>query len=564
VASVTQAQAANKSNPPTLRGRPVIDCYVRNSTALQIDNWRAEYQKAELPRIVRENGYEPEIWEEQGQSGETLEARQKMMAILERVRTKVSIGIATVDFGRLSRDIDMIDGLKIWETCKRAGAIIVTPGKVWHPGAAQDDDFAFITFWYESRNKRDIVTKLFQGLVKRAEHGPMFRGPSMYGYDTTIIEYQMPGGRTRRSLGRVINEDEAHVCREIAQMYLSMGMTQIRDILSEKAKTDQKYVWKVKQKHPEYPSLIPGWTEQAIKRILHNPLYRGMQPMFLERRSTLYRQAPMKTHYIPELQIFPDDLARTIDIVAATRKVGTGGRIEPNSPYTKLLKCPHCGWYLTLQSSVPSQTEKKRTAKRYYYDCSLKVTYGKARCAGLRLTTEAIHAAIVPLVQSQLDQLATAELETRAAALLSGSDHQERVLRGEEAALRKAIDDYTRDYYVTKKLPIPETIFLETMAGWSAQLAEKQKRIHDLGERKRVAAGPDVLALLDELRGGLGEILASEAPTVQNTILKSLFVDIVMERGDETMPRGSGYRHTARVVRFEPVYKYPLGDSTSM
>jgi hypothetical protein len=425
------ARTAGPSNQTAhAGGRPIVDCYIRNSTALQIDNWRAEYQKAELPRIVREQGYEPEIWEEQGQSGETLEARQKMVAILDRVRAKESIGIATVDFGRLSRDIDMIDGLKIWETCKRAGAIIVTPGKAWHPGAAQDDDFAFITFWYESRNKREVVTKLFQGLMKRAEHGPMFRGPSMYGYDTIVTEHQMPGGRTRRSNSRVINAEEAAVCREIGQMYLSMGMTQIRDTLTAKAKVDSRYAWKVKQKHPEYPSLTPGWTEQVIKRILHHPLYRGMQPLFRERRSTLYRQAPVKMHYIPELQIFPDELARVIDAVAEARKVGTGGRIEPNSPYTRLLRCSRCGSFMTLESCQVSQTEKKRTGQRRYYDCPLKVNYGKGRCPGNRLALEAIHAAIVPLVQAQLDRLANAELEARAAALLSGTDEQLRVSVG--------------------------------------------------------------------------------------------------------------------------------------
>jgi hypothetical protein len=101
------------------------------------------------------------------------------------------------------------------------------------------------------------------------------------------------------------------------------------------------------------------------------------------------------------------------------------------------------------------------------------------------------------------------------------------------------------------------------MATWSAQLAEKQKRIREMTERKRVETGPDVLGLLADLRAGLGEILAGEAPTVQNTILRALFVDDVVERGEETMPRGTGYRYPASVVRYEPLYKGTLANHMS-
>jgi|GEM_PF-5664239 len=555
--------SSNGVKPPQpISARPVIDCYVRNSTALQVDNWRAEYQKAELPRIVREQGYEPQVWEEQGQSGETLESRQKMLAILDRVRSKQSIGIATVDFGRLSRDIDMIDGLRIWETCKRAGAIIITPGKVWRPGTAQDDDFAFITFWYESRNKRDIVTKLFQGLMKRAEAAPMFRGHPMYGYDPVIVDYQQ-GARTRKTIDWKVNLDEAAIVREIANLYLSQGHTGIRDYLNERAKSDPRYAWKFKQHRKGLSDEGVGWRPQTIQRILHHPIYRGLVPVFRERNSSLAQLVPFKTHYRPDLQIISDDLANAVDAVSASRKFGAGGRVEPSSPYNKLLKCPHCGWYLILHIHPPSETDRIRTTNYTYYQCRQRLEYGKERCPGCRLSGEAIHEALVPLVQEQVDRLTQAELAARAAALLSGTDEQLKALRSEEEALRKGIADYNRDYYVSKKLPIPEAVFLETMAAWSAQLVDIQKRIRDMEAQKREAAGPDVLPLIEELKTNLGEVLADQPATVQNTILRALFQEIVLERDTKVLPRGTGYRYSARVVSFEPVYQCDVANHSS-
>jgi hypothetical protein len=550
--------------------KPIIDCYVRNSTALQVDNWRAEYQKTELPRIVRDLGYDPQVWEEQGQSGETLDARKKMQAILARVAARTSLGIATVDFGRLSRDVDMLDGLKIWEVCKRVGAIIVTPGKVWHPGTDQDDDFAFITFWYESRNKRDLVRKMSDGLVTRAAATPMYTGHCMYGYTAERVEERRKNGRISTSVAWHVHPDEAEVIREICQMYLTKGTVEIAHDLNDRAKTDPKYAWRIVEAlqrrrstgSTAKPTTESQWRPQVIQRILQQPLYRGIKPVFKIRRTLNTQRAPIKTHDVPDLQIIPDDLARAVDTVRSSRKFGTGGRVEPTSPYAKLLRCPHCGAWLTFHCHSPGPDEK-RNDLRHYYDCSQRLEYGKQRCPGCRLSAEAIHAALVPLVKAQLDALADAELEARAAALLAGTDEQVRALKAEVDALKTAIADYTRDYYVTKKLPIPEAIFLETMATWSAQLAEKQKRLRDLSERKRVDTSPDVLALLATLKSDLGEILASEPPTVQNTILHALFREVTIDRGEGMLPRGTGYRFPAKVVAYEAVWDNSIVDAHS-
>ena len=157
-------------------GRGVIDCYVRNSTAFQVDNWRAEHQLEVLPALAEQHGFRHEVWDEQGVSGESLEKRKKMQAILQRVRSGESAGIACVAFDRLSRDIDLIDGLTIWQTVKNASAVIITPERLYRPGENADDDMAFINFWQAGRNKRTQLDNLYQGMVQRAAAVPMLRG----------------------------------------------------------------------------------------------------------------------------------------------------------------------------------------------------------------------------------------------------------------------------------------------------------------------------------------------------------------------------------------------------
>src|SRR5262245_54622417 len=52
--------------------KPIIDCYIRNSTVLQRDNWRAERQHEVLPALAEAAGFAWMIHDEQGTSGETL------------------------------------------------------------------------------------------------------------------------------------------------------------------------------------------------------------------------------------------------------------------------------------------------------------------------------------------------------------------------------------------------------------------------------------------------------------------------------------------------------------
>jgi hypothetical protein len=176
-------------------------------------------------------------------------------------------------------------------------------------------------------------------------------------------------------------------------------------------------------------------------------------------------------------------------------------------------------------------------------DCANKLVYSKRKCPGVRLALPAVRDAIVPLVQTELDRLGQSEIEARAAALTSGTEDKIQAKRAEIAALEGGIAQYNRDYYVTKNLPIPEAIFLETLGAWSAQLQDLERQLRILeGGRKRADLAPDVLA-------EVGAVLVAQPAPIQNAVLHAMFKEVILERAAGHVPKGSGYRHPARVVR---------------
>ena len=345
-----------ESTPPNVHGR-VVDCYVRNSTAFQVDNWRAERQREELPRLVKQHGYTPggeseelPYWDEQGVSGESLDKRKKMRAILARIEAGISRGVACVSFDRLSRDIDLIDGLVIWATCKERGAVIITPDKLWLPGESADDDTAFINFWLASRNKRQQLDQLFEGLVEKAANAPVIRGKPIHGYTLTYEQYVDDHGRLRVRSRRDVDPEVTELTRRLFADFPHHSARRLVAILNAEGPGSWKKRW-----NRDGTCTRVRWNAKQLLRLVRNPLYKGVVVWGKDARSR--RVQKLLATY--QGRAFVHDVAKFRIVDAATWGACQGPKDGSPTAYRRgegrhprtvgsaalfgaLLKCPGC------------------------------------------------------------------------------------------------------------------------------------------------------------------------------------------------------------------------------
>ena len=147
--------------------------YPRVSTGRQKDNWSVQDQLG-LAHLGKERGLRVVLYDKDlGISGETIEERVDMPALLRDLASghtsktvdvddqPVSggrlVAIICVDTDRLSRDQDVIDGLRIKKACKDAEALILTPGKVYDFANESDDLLMSFEMVLSGNRKQKIV-----------------------------------------------------------------------------------------------------------------------------------------------------------------------------------------------------------------------------------------------------------------------------------------------------------------------------------------------------------------------------------------------------------------------
>lgn len=504
----------------------VIDCYVRNSSEFQVGNWRSEHQRAALPRLVEQHGYTPAggpddrdddgnpvpYWDEQGVSGESLEKRKKLRAILERVRTGRSQGIACVAFDRLSRDVDLIDGLTIWKTCKDAGAIIITPDKVWHPGEDGDDDMAFIQFWMAAKNKKRQLDNLYEGMVERAAKQPMLRGVPLHGYQRRYEQYVDDRQRLR---SRAVTETDPEVADLTMSIFAAFPHQSARSLVAELNAKGEAY-WQ-KRWRKDGTSTRARWQVKQVIRMVHNPLYKGVviwgQHTQSKRVQSLLKsnQGRAFVHSVEALRIVDDALWAACQV----QKDGCPQRFrrgEGRSPRTvgsdaifgALLRCPGCGSTMYYRNTYIYRRDGTRKLDPSYL-CGRY--HRQAACGSHHIREAEVLDHLRPIVRGLLARIDTDALAREVQALEQRVDRRP-AKTAEFQAIREAKAKLAEDYYVKRK--IGEADFDTFMRSWNAREAVLEAELTELDalhsgagaaeltELRAWIGGPDLRAALDD------------------------------------------------------------------
>ena len=112
--------------------------YLRVSTDAQTERFSLPAQRRILAEFCERQGWQYEVYEDAGISGETISARPAMQRLLRDAQAK-AFGVAlAVEVERFSRSTDLFDWLAIRKTFRDAGIRWGTPSQLFAPDDPED------------------------------------------------------------------------------------------------------------------------------------------------------------------------------------------------------------------------------------------------------------------------------------------------------------------------------------------------------------------------------------------------------------------------------------------
>ena len=267
-------------------------------------------------------------------SGGSVADRPKMLELLEEVKNNMYDAVLCMDLDRLGRGGMQDQGL-ILDTFKESNTLIITPDKIYNLNNELDEEMTEFKAFFARRELKMITKRMQRGRVKSVEEGKYIASTAPFGYK---FEYDKDG---KKSL--VIDEEKAAIVRNIFDMYVNgNGAYKIKVWLDNMGiKTNNG---------------IP-FSEQAIRRILKNELYKGYVSWNnYRRRGTKTIKQPTENIIMAKGQheaIVSEEIWNKADEIRQNNQiVPTGNNKNMTNPLSGLVKCACCGHTMTNKSST--------------------------------------------------------------------------------------------------------------------------------------------------------------------------------------------------------------------
>jgi len=314
----------------------IIGVLIRNSTAIQVGNYRSELQYDLGPRI-EQRGHTVRYYDEQGTSGSDLTKRKIAMQMLDDMTAGVIQGIAAFDFKRLTRDEFGIDGGTIARRIVEAHGQFHTWDREYN--LRLDDDLMQFQFqcFIAGLDWRNIRNTLWSGIFKKLEREPHYMKTPL-GYMNVEDEH-----------------DKSHVAKNPDHQVVIDALARAFD----ECDTLSEAVHRLNTMGPARPAFrgrggdSTRWHKFGLRYILRNTIYVGVFSFGarLKERSTVWDKFGLDSdgrakdfeQYVPELAYW--DAARVrmwrrkFDRPAQARTMKGGYK----HPLAGVLECINCG-----------------------------------------------------------------------------------------------------------------------------------------------------------------------------------------------------------------------------
>ena len=239
--------------------------YVRVSTQQQAEKYSLDAQKRILSDYCDHNGYEYEIYEDAGISGETIEDRPAIKKMLADIPEGSYDIVLVIELERLSRSEELLDWLVIKKILRDNGVKLATANQMFDLADDEDDFLTDLFGALSKREKKKIIRRMKRGKHQAMSEGRYAGGYLAYGYtydyQTKELQIEPTQVEAIRLIFRLCVQENMRT-RQIAEELNKRGIPTHIEL------TGHTYL----KRNPR----IKGWYSATVRGILTNPIYKGM------------------------------------------------------------------------------------------------------------------------------------------------------------------------------------------------------------------------------------------------------------------------------------------------
>lgn len=336
--------------------------YKRVSTAMQIDGYSLDAQRARMKAYADFNDYEiVGEYEDAGKSGKSIEGRMQFRQMMEDVKSgKDNISYVLVfklsRFGRNAADV-----LSTLQVMQDFGVNLICV----EDGIDSSKDAGKLMISVLSAvaeiERENIRVQTMEGRIQKAREGKWNGGFAPYGY-------QLVNGKLE------INEEEAVAIRTIYDQYVNtdIGSNGISKYLENHG------IRKIQRQNGKNPL----FDAHLVRLILKNPVYCGK--IAYGRRKTEKVHGTRNEYHLVEQEnfllvdglheaIIPEDVwnAAQAKLIAQAKKYEhvNKGKNERTHLLSGIVKCPICGAGMYGNKSIKHKKDGTKYKDFFYYGC---------------------------------------------------------------------------------------------------------------------------------------------------------------------------------------------------
>lgn len=372
--------------------------YTRVSTAMQIDGFSLEAQKARMKAYADFNGFEiAGEYEDAGKSGKSIEGRLAFNRMMEDIKSgKDHVSFVLVfklsRFGRNAADV--LSSLQIMQDFG-VNLICVEDGI----DSSKDAGKLMISVLsaVAEIERENIRVQTMEGRIQKAREGKWNGGFAPYGY-------KLADGKL------IINEAEAEAIRVIYDQYVNtdMGSNGIAKYLENHG------IHKIARQNGK----TPLFNAALIRKILKNPVYCG-KIAYGRRKAEKVHGTRNEYHLVEQDNyilvdglheaIIPEDVWQEaqVKVVAQAKKYENvnRGKNEHIHLLSGIIKCPVCGAGMYGNKSIKHKKDGTKYKDFYYYGCKHRNMSRGYKCdykrqIGEELIDNAVAEVIIKLVSN--------------------------------------------------------------------------------------------------------------------------------------------------------------------
>lgn len=380
------------------REKERVYTFTRVSTAMQIDGYSLEAQKARMKAFAEFNNYQiVGEYEDAGKSGKSIEGRIQFSQMMEDIKSGKD-GVSFVLVFKLSRfGRNAADVLSTLQVMQDFGVNLICVEDGINSSKDAGKLMISVLSAVAEIERENIRVQTMEGRIQKAREGKWNGGFAPYGY-------RLVDGRLE------INEEEALAIRTIFEQYTTtdVGANGVAKYLETHG------IRKIQRQNGKNPL----FDASLVRKILKNPVYCGK--IAYGRRRTEKVHGTRNDYRLVEQDnyLLVDGLHEglvseevwqmaQVKLLAQARKYEhvNRGQNERTHLLTGIVKCPICGVGMYANKSIKYRKDGTKYKDFYYYACKHRTMTRGHRCdyrkqVNEELLDDAVAEVIVKLVSN--------------------------------------------------------------------------------------------------------------------------------------------------------------------